>query len=78
MREYQDVYSPIQKTFTAMVKRFAQLKATSLTDDQRIVTYGKIRDFLDDPARDLEQVVACLVGIELRRKANGDGSEFDG
>lgn len=70
--EFQHVYGPIQRTFTQMVKRFNELKKSSLSDDARIVVYGRIRTFLDHPERDLEQSVARLVGLELKRNGTED------
>ncbi len=74
--DYQKVYAPIQRTFTGLVKRFSELKVGSITDDERIVKYGKIRQFLDDPARDLEHVVAQLVGLELGRRAMEEDTDL--
>jgi hypothetical protein len=75
--EYQCVHKSIQEAFTALVERFRKLKVSDLTDDERIVEYGEIRKVLDDPARDLEYVVAQLVGLEIGRRVVEDDADSE-
>jgi hypothetical protein len=63
--EYKAVYTPVQQRFSRMARRFSELRQDTLNDDERIVLYGRIRKYLDDPARDLETIVANLAGLEL-------------
>jgi hypothetical protein len=71
--DYQVQYEPIQKCFSAMAKRFGVLSKGPENAGKPADLHQKIRDFLDKPERDVESIVARLVGIDL---ASGD-SDLD-
>jgi hypothetical protein len=71
--DYQDQYEPIQRRFSNMAKRFGQLSEEPKNAGKPAGLHQKIRDFLDKPERDVESIVARLVGIDL---ASGD-SDLD-
>lgn len=73
--KYQDVYAPIQRSFSKIADRFSELKKSDVSDDERIRIFGKIREYLDHPDRNLETVVANLAGLELN---SGGVSGADG
>ena len=72
--EYQQVYTPIQRKFATFARRFGELSQQGLSDDQRIVKYGEIREYLDRRENDLERVVAGLVGLELLEEPESEDS----
>ncbi len=72
--EYQEVYTPIQRKFATFARRFGELSKQGLSDDQRVVKYGEIREYLDLRENDLERVVAGLVGLELLEEPESEDS----